>query len=251
MLVRSSLLSRHGFVHAFATRRGGVSKAPFDTLNLGQHLGDEDSAVRENRRRFAMALGVGEDALFQQRQVHGADVRILTAADRSADIAGCEGDGLVSRTAGQAVAARTADCVPVLIAHRASGQVAAVHAGWRGAVAGVVVAAIEAMGFDPAELLVAIGPHIRVAAFEIGEEVAEQMREAAAGAPVVDDSWAKPHGKLAALVEAQLQASGVPRSAIDDVGGCTHDEPERFFSHRRDQGRTGRHLSAIVARVPA
>ncbi len=250
MLLRSSLLTRHGFVHGFATRTGGVSKPPFDTLNLGQHLGDEESDVRENRRRFAKRLGLSEDVLFEQRQVHGSDVRILTNADRPRDIAGCEGDGLISRTPGQAVAARTADCVPVLIAHRASGNVAAVHAGWRGAVAGVVPAAIEVMGFDPAELLVAIGPHIRAAAFEIGEEVAERMRNASAGAPVVDDSRAKPHGRLAVLVTAQLRAAGVPRAAIDDVGGCTYDEPERFFSHRRDRGRTGRHLSAIVSPVP-
>lgn len=250
MLLCSSLLAGNGFVHGFATRNGGVSKPPFATLNLGLELGDDESAVRENRRRFSSELGLAGDTLFEQRQVHGKLVREVTAHDRPGDIANCEGDGLISRAPGLAVAARTADCVPVLIAHPGSGAVAAVHAGWRGAVAGVVPEAIERLGLRPAELLVAIGPHIRAAAFEIGDEVAVQMRAAARGPSVVDDSSEKPHGRLAALVESQLLACGVPSPAIDDVGGCTHDEPEQFFSHRRDRGKTGRHLSAIVARSP-
>src|SRR5690606_2327483 len=99
------------------------------------------------------------------------------------------------------------------------------------------------------EWLAAIGPHIRVPAFEIGDEVAAAMEEAApAGATVVSRAYARPHGDLAALVAAQLRGLGLPAESIDDVGGCTHDEPTLYFSHRRDAGRTGRHLSGIVAR---
>ena len=248
-MIRSTLLRRHGFRHAFSTREGGVSAPPYDALNLGSHLGDVDDSVRENRARFAKTLGVSLDRLFEQRQVHGYFVREIGTTDDVRAIADAEGDVLVARVAGLAIAARTADCVPVLIAHPPTGHVAAVHAGWRGAVAGVVPIAIESLVHDPAELIAAVGPHIRVGAFEIGEEVAREMERAASGRPVVDRSCAKPRGDLAKLVELQLLDAGLPQTAIDDVGGCTHSDAAHFFSHRRDRGKTGRHLSAIVART--
>ncbi|MBW1904193.1 MAG: peptidoglycan editing factor PgeF [Deltaproteobacteria bacterium] len=227
-----------------------MSAAPYDTLNLGFHLGDDDDAVRENRTRFAKSLGLGGDQFFEQRQVHGTQVREISESDVVETIADMEGDALITRADGCAVAARTADCVPVLIAHPSSGDVGAVHAGWRGAVAGIVSQAIQTLACDPADLLIAIGPHIRVEAFEIGEEVAREMEHAAKGRPVVQRGAAKPHGDLAALIRLQLRDAGVPSDAIDDVGGCTHSDAAHFFSHRRERGKTGRHLSAIVARAP-
>ena len=196
-------------------------------------------------------LEVAGDRLFEQRQVHGTTVREISAGDRASASADVEGDGLVTRVAGYGVAARAADCVPVLIAHPPSGHVAAVHAGWRGAVAGIVPVAIEALAHDPSELIVAIGPHIRVAAFEIGEEVAAEMDRATGGSVVVDRTLAKPHGDLAALIHHQLRSAGVLHDAIDDVGGCTYSDAAHFFSHRRDRGETGRHLSVIIAPEPA
>ena len=246
----STLLDRHGFVHAFSTRSGGVSVAPYDTLNLGLHLGDDDRAVGENRARFVASLRVGENRLFAQRQVHGTHVREISASDVVETISDMEGDALIARTEGFAVAARTADCVPVLIGHPSSGEVGAVHAGWRGAVAGIVARTIQALSHEPAELVVAIGPHIRVGAFEIGEEVAREMERAASGGAVVVRGGPKPHGDLGALVRLQLLEAGVRDDAIDDVGGCTHADAAHFFSHRREHGKTGRHLSAIVAGVP-
>jgi len=248
--LHSTLLDRHGFVHAFATRSGGVSLAPYDTLNLGFHLGDDDDAIRENRTRFVKSLGVSGDRLFEQRQVHGTEVREISASDAAETMADMEGDALITRTEGFAVAARTADCVPVLIGHPSSGDVGAVHAGWRGAVAGIVSRAIQTLAHDAADLVVAIGPHIRVEAFEIGEEVAREMERAAKGRAVVQRVGAMPHGDLAALIRLQLRDAGVPDDAIDDVGGCTHADAAHFFSHRRERGKTGRHLSAIVAGVP-
>jgi YfiH family protein len=224
--------------------------APYDTLNLGFHLGDDDEAVRENRMRLAKALELPMERLFELRQVHGAHVHEVSESDRAESIADAQGDALIARLEGMGVAARTADCAPVLIAHPPSGQVAAVHVGWRGAVAGVVTQAIRALAHDPAELVVAIGPHIRVGAFEIGEEVARAMVRAANGRGVVERKGGKPHGDLAALIGLQILGCGIPRDAVDDVGGCTHTEAARFFSHRRDRGRTGRHLSVIVARGP-
>ncbi len=247
--LHSTLLDRYGFRHAFATRSGGVSVAPYDTLNLGFHLGDDDDAVLENRARFAKSLGLCGDRLFEQRQVHGAQVREVAVSDLVETIAELEGDALIARVEGTGVAARTADCVPVLIAHPPSGHVSAVHAGWRGAVAGSVRRAIQALSHDPGELVVAIGPHIRVGAFEIGEEVARDMERAANGRTVVQHDGATPHGDLASLIRLQLRDSGVPNEAIDDVGGCTYSDAAHFFSHRRERGKTGRHLSAIVAGV--
>ncbi|MGB8331693.1 MAG: peptidoglycan editing factor PgeF [Polyangiales bacterium] len=244
----STLLERLGFRHGFATRAGGVSIAPYDTLNLGLHLGDDEEAVRENRTRFAKSLGIGPDRLFEQRQVHGTRVREVSRFDIATVTADLEGDALIARNAGLAVAARTADCVPVLIAHPRSGDVGAIHAGWRGAVAGIVPRAIEALCHDPAELVVAIGPHIRVEAFEIGEDVAREMERASGGRAVVERSGSRPHGDLGALIRFQLRDLGIPSEAIDDVGGCTHADAAHFFSHRRGRGKTGRHLSAIVAR---
>ncbi len=243
----SSLLERHGFRHVFATRTGGVSKPPYDTLNLGFHLGDDDEAVTENRLRFARSLGVEVDRLFEQRQVHGTAVREVTAMNEAAAIADAEGDALIARGEGLAVAARTADCVPVLVADLHTGAVAAIHAGWRGTVAGIVPKTIQALADDASVLVAAIGPHIRVAAFEIGEEVASEMARAAGARPVVDRAHEKPHGDLSKLVRFQLLDAGLDADAIDDVGGCTYTDAAHFFSHRRERGQTGRHLSAIVA----
>lgn len=246
-VLRSSLLDRHGFAHGFSTRLGGVSAAPYDSLNLGFRLGDDEAAVRENRARFAKSLGLDGDRLFEQRQVHGTRARDV--ADLSDAISDEEGDALAARVEGFGVAARTGDCVPVLIAHPPSGHVAAAHAGWRGAVTGVVLSAIDALSHDPAELIVAIGPHIRVGAFEIDEDVARAMEAAAKGRAVVQRDRAKPHGDLAALIRFQLRDAGVPDDAVEDVGGCTVSDAAQFFSHRREHGNTGRHLSAIVARA--
>ena len=231
-------------------RAGGVSAPPFDTLNLGFHLGDDPGRVAENRSRFAASLGVSLERLYEQRQVHGHFVREVSGADAATEVVDAEGDALVARDAGFAVAARTADCVPILLAYPPTGHVAAVHAGWRGAVAGIVPRAVSALSADPSRVIAAIGPHIRVAAFEIGEEVAAEMERAAGGRPVVERDRSKPHGDLAKLVSLQLLDAGVPEAAIDDVGGCTYSEAAYFFSHRRDRGKTGRHLSAIVAKSP-
>jgi YfiH family protein len=249
--LHSTLLERHGFRHAFATRHGGVSAAPYDTLNLGYHLGDEDAAVDQNRRRFVEYLGVSLDALFEQRQVHGVQVRAVSAMDDPSSVADAEGDALLARDPDIAVAARTADCVPLLVAHPPTGDVAAIHAGWRGAVAGVVPNALRALGHSPSELLVAIGPHIRVAAFEIGDEVAAELQRVGGESSVQRRQGEKPHGNLSALIHTQLARIGVPASSIDDVGGCTHADAANFFSHRRERGTTGRHLSAIVANRPS
>jgi hypothetical protein len=145
---------------------------------------------------------------------------------------------------------RSADCVPVLIADRRSGAVAAVHAGWRGVEQNVVGATLErlrALLGRPGELVAAVGPHIELEAFEVSAEIAERLRHASSVRDVVDASRAKPHVDLRRIVRAQLTDAGLPDAAVDDVPGCTFADAARFFSFRRDGQRSGRHLSAIVA----
>ncbi|MCA9606969.1 MAG: peptidoglycan editing factor PgeF [Myxococcales bacterium] len=242
MRIRSALLDAHGFVHGFSTREGGVSEGPFGSLNLARTVGDDPAHVAENARRFAKALG--GPRLFEVSQVHGRVVVEVGAAPVEA-VRPVEADGLVAAQPGDAVAVRTADCVPILLGNVETGAVAAVHAGWRGVEARIVAVAVARLG-APSALVAAIGPHIRLDAFEVSEEVAERITAVAHGTVVVEARDPRPHVDLAAAVRAQLAHAGVER--VDDVGGCTHAEPARFFSHRRDAGRTGRHLSAIVAR---
>jgi YfiH family protein len=266
-MIRSRRLSDAGFVHGFSTREGGVSAPPFDTMNLARNVGDDPAAVEENHARFARAVGYDVSRLAEASQVHGVrslDVDVFIEGDAldRARVRGERADALVTSVASIAVAVRTADCVPLLVADTASGAVAAIHAGWRGAVDGVVPRAIEALvsrGARPEALVAAIGPHIRVASFEVGEEVVDAMtlamprtrsaRATEVAGPLVDRSrGAKPHASLATLVLAQLLEAGVAEARIEDVGGDTCAERERFHSHRRDGARSGRQLSAIVAR---
>lgn len=254
-LLRSELLSAHGFVHGFSLRTGGTSAAPFDSLNLGRGLGDDPSAVEENHRRFAEALPVGRDRLFEISQVHGRGVRLVGPDDSVPGVREEQGDALATATPGLAVGVRIADCVPILVADPRTGAVAAIHAGWRGTVVRVIEAAIEVLveraDVRPGDLVAAVFPHIRLAAFEVGDEVASEIAAAAGTSEVIDRSYPKPHADLGRVVRTQLVGLGLDASRIDDVAGCTFTDPRRFFSFRRDGRNSGRHLAAIVGRAPS
>ncbi|MBX3250584.1 MAG: laccase domain-containing protein [Myxococcales bacterium] len=245
-LLQSARLSRHGFAHGFSTRGGGVSAAPFDAANLARNVGDAPEAVVENHRRLAAA--VGYERLFELSQVHGAHVRVVGAGESPEALRGEEGDALVLRAhaAGDAVGVRVADCIPLLLADPISGDVAAVHAGWRGVEARIAEAALVALGAPPERVVAAIGPHIRLGQFEVGPEVADALEAVAHGAACVDRAGPRPHVDLASILVAQLRALGVRE--IDDVGGCTYAERARFFSFRRDGAVSGRQMGVIAAR---
>jgi YfiH family protein len=247
IVVRSALLDRHGFAHGFSTRVGGVSEGPFASLNLARNVGDDLAAVEENYARVAKAIGYDVSRLREATQVHGAEIVFAETSVDAETARAWKADALVCREAGTAVGVRTADCVPILVADPATGAVAAIHAGWRGVVAHVVTRAIAALGGDPSALVAAIGPHIRLASFEVSEDVAVQIA-AASTADVVDFRVPRPHVDLARAVRAQLLAIGLEAANVDDVGGDTFAEAARFHSHRRDGERSGRQLSAIVAR---
>lgn len=248
-VLRSKLLSDAGFAHGFSLRTGGVSKAPFDSGNLGRGLGD-DAAVETNHRSLGKAIGY--ERVFELSQVHGRRVRPVSGTEDPVAVRQEEGDGLLTFEAGLALGVRTADCVPVLIADARLGAVAAVHAGWRGVESGIVGVAIEGLldgGSRPEDLRVALGPHLRVENFEVGEDVAERLRQAVPAGANADPIWPRhprPHVSVASILSAQLQGYGV--EAIDDLGLCTHGDPARFFSYRRDGQESGRHLGVIVSR---
>lgn len=235
------------FVHGFSTRGGGVSPPPFDTLNLGRRWGDADENVAENRRRLRAAVGL---PLTFARQVHGAAVRRVHAGETPAVVAAAEADALYTTDAGLAVGVYVADCVPLLLADPRTAACGAVHAGWRGTVAGVTaeaVAAIVRAGARPDELRAALGPCIRACCFEVGPEVAAAFASAFPGAPVVQERpGAKPHVDLPLANVLLLQRAGLRAQSIDDAGACTMCDPDgRFYSYRRWGTATGQQVGFI------
>jgi YfiH family protein len=249
-LLRSAAIPA-AFRHGFTTRAGGVSVAPYDSLNLGGKWGDVPERVAENRRRLARAAGA---PLFVATQVHGAAIARVRPGDAPADLAGVKADGLCSDRPDVALGIFVADCIPALVADPRTGAFAAVHAGWRGTVAGVLPAAVRALqehfGARPADLRVALGPAIGACCFEVGPEViaafeAELPGARAAGVVVEGGDGGKPSIDLKRANRVLLERAGVAPEAIDAGDECTSSDRGRFYSYRRDRGETGQHLGFI------
>lgn len=245
-------------------REGGVSTAPYDELNVGLHVGDDPLAVMENRSRIARAVGVDLASFVVPQQVHGGEVRKVTAADggrgalRSED-AIPEADALITREAGIVLAVMLADCVPVIVFDPRTPAIGVAHAGWAGTVQHVARNTVQAMrrefGSDPGTLLAAIGPSIGPHSYEVGDDVAERVQAQYPDSDVVcpggmgnSYEMGSPHGTGKFLLDlwganvADLLAAGLPRKSIEVAGLDTFQMPERFFSHRRRQP-TGRFLA--------
>ncbi|WP_459206737.1 peptidoglycan editing factor PgeF [Pseudomonas sp. MLB6B] len=206
------------------TRAGGVSLPPYDTFNLGDHVGDAPQAVAENRQRLSSTLQVRPAWL---KQVHGVDV---AHADPERV---CQADACWTSTPGIACAAMTADCLPVLFCDRAGSRVAAAHAGWRGLAAGVLEATLDTLAIAPDQVLVWLGPAIGPQAFEVGLEVREAFTRQHPEAHTAFVPGAQPGKLLAdiyALARIRLAARGV--TAVYGGGLCTVSDP-RFYSYRR------------------
>lgn len=246
----SPLLERFGFRHAFFTRLGGVSLAPFDSLNFSITVGDRVHHVRENLARAASCLGVAEDNVYFLSQVHGTKSFVVDSTHDAVSVRTLQGDVVVSRDPHAACAVRVADCVPILMADAASGVTAAVHSGWRGAVQRVAASAMSALSTivrGTPHWVCAIGPHIEACCFEVGDDVASDLLSVSPDPDIiVRSAGARPRANLRRLIRAQLRSLGIAEECIDDVPGCTMCDPTRFFSHRRDGARSGRHLCAIV-----
>ncbi len=228
-------------VGALATTRiGGASVAPWDSLNLGDHVGDDGTAVAANRRQLASLIG--EDIRCQWlTQVHGTGVVVAGKADQNS-----EADAAVSSASGHACLVMTADCLPVLFCDRAGTRVGAAHAGWRGLAGGVLEATVQALDCPPEQLMCWLGPAIGPDAFEVGDEVREQFCTADKRAAAAFRPRAEQPGKwladLPLLARQRLQKLGV--TAIYGGKYCTFSDSERFFSYRRD-GVTGRMASLV------
>jgi YfiH family protein len=229
---------------AFTLRAGGVSAPPYESLNLGLHVGDLPAAVAENRRRVRAALALPAEPAWLE-QVHGTAVARLddATAGRAPDSAALRADAAMTRSAGLVCAIQVADCMPVLFAARDGSCIAAAHVGWRGLAAGVLEATVAAMDFPGTQLLAWLGPAIGQANFEVGEEVRAAFTVHDAGAQVafVRNARERWQCDLYALARRRLAALGV---AAGGGGWCTFADRQRFFSFRRD-GRCGR-MAALI-----
>jgi YfiH family protein len=222
------------------TRAGGVSAPPFDTFNLGDHVGDDPAAVSANRKRLATVIGLSDDRVVWMNQVHGDHVATV---DEPVDVAVDETDALVTTTPRLALAVVTADCVPVLMADARAGVVAAVHAGRVGAQKGVVARAVEAMLAAAAhadDISALLGPAVSGRNYEVPAEIAAEVEAALPGSRTTT-ARGTPGLDLRAGIARQLVTLGV--TAIDIDPRCTVED-RSLFSHRRD-APTGR-LASLV-----
>ncbi len=225
------------------TRNGGLSEAGFSSLNLGLYSGDDQEKVRANRQLLQQGLNLATSPLWL-KQVHGVEV-----ADAGTDHQEVEADASASRGSGAACAVLTADCLPVLFCNLDGTVVAAAHAGWKGLVAGVLESTIKSMGVSPETVMAWLGPAISQRNFEIGPEVRDQFLADDTGCseafiPGHGDRW---FADLYSLARRRLNRLGVNRIYGGDF--CTYDQPELFYSYRRDGKASGRMASLIWLEV--
>lgn len=238
--------------HGFSTRHGGASAPEARSLNLSYASCDSPERVNENRRRFLSALRLHDSKLATLHQVHSDRVCIIK--DFSGQWNQSEGDALATQVEGVALAVQIADCLPILIADPVTSAVAAVHAGWKGALSRILFKTIRQMqrvfGSDPTQLVAAIGPGIRVCCFEVGSDVAELFDAEYPGCGLVEPVVARPDKYLIDLGKAldnQLRDAGIKRENSHDMGACTRCNTNEFFSYRAEGPRSGR-MMALIAR---
>jgi YfiH family protein len=239
-------------VHGFFGRQGGVSEGLYASLNCGYGSSDDAGCVRENRARVASRLGAAEDRLITVYQIHSADVVTVEAPWPRGDAP--KADAIVTKVKGIALGVLAADCAPVLFADATAGVIGSAHAGWKGALGGVVeatVGAMEALGAERSRIRAAIGPCIGQASYEVGPEFLGRFVDAA----TLNGAYFHPSARaghclfdLPGYVAARLRAAGVADVARLNV--CTYEHAEHYFSFRRTTHRGeadyGRNLSAIM-----
>jgi purine-nucleoside/S-methyl-5'-thioadenosine phosphorylase / adenosine deaminase len=229
-------------VRLISTFRGaagtGVSSAPYASLNLGDHVGDDNAAVAENRRRLQAAAGLPSEPAWLN-QVHGANVADLDSSEPSGPA-----DAAMASRSSSVCAILTADCLPIAFATESGDRIAAAHGGWRGLAAGVIPSTVRRMGVAPERLLVWLGPAISAKHFEVGAEVREAFlkHQPFAGEAFEPNARGRFMADLAMLARLELKALGVNRIYGGDE--CTYARADRYFSYRRD-GVTGRQATLI------
>jgi purine-nucleoside/S-methyl-5'-thioadenosine phosphorylase / adenosine deaminase len=251
-LSASSLSAVDGVSHGFFTRQGGVSSGIYASLNCGPGSRDDGANVTENRARAAELLGAEAGRLITVFQKHGADAVVADRPWKDGKMP--EADAIVTAKPGLAIAILTADCAPVLLCDGEVRVIGAAHAGWRGALSGIIEATVKAMtklGAEPERITAVIGPTISQKAYEVGADFVEQFlaKEPESSAFFITDEFSgEPHFDLPGYVGERLARAGV--GAIADLGLCTYCEETRLFSYRRSQHHGeddyGRQISAIL-----
>lgn len=257
--VRIPFFEGLSILHAFSTRKGGVSGPPYHTLNLGLSVGDDPAAVQINRRRFFGALGLDLSQVVRVRQVHGNDVlvvdqtlagrekfpRLLLDGDYSYD-------AMVTNIPGLGLTIGTADCHPIFIVDRHRGALGAVHAGWRSSVKHIVGQTLKQMrdvyGTNASDCFAGVGPGIRGCCYEVDEPVITQLKRAVKGwqgcvEPAGEGRWML---DLATLNIMLLHEVGLKRDHIFDTGFCTACRTDLFYSYRAEKPTTGRMMSLVA-----
>jgi YfiH family protein len=250
--IEASCLALTGIRHAFFTRDGGVSAGLYASLNGGTGSRDDIGNVAENRARMASAVGVAPERFLTAYQIHSPNV-VVAEAPWTAETRP-RADAIVTRMRALAVGVTTADCGPILLADPQARVIGAAHAGWRGALTGVIEATVEAMerlGAARAHIRAAIGPMIRQASYEVGPDlIARFAAEDRASSRFFSLASREGHAllDLGGYVAERLKRAGV--GEVEDLGVCTYADPSRFFSYRRTTHRAeadyGRHVNAIA-----
>ena len=243
------LTGQPGLRHGFFGRRGGQSTGDYASLNVSENVGDKPAHVASNRAAILDALDLPHATLAQLTQVHSN--RVITLDDPHQAASRPEADAIVTATPGVLLGIQTADCAPILLADPQAAVIAAAHAGWRGALSGVignVVAAMVRLGAHPSRIVAAIGPTISLESYEVGPdfvaELLKQHRDAANR--VSTPAGGREHFDLPGFVFDQLIEAGVGK--VNDLARCTYGNPKHYFSHRRathENKKAGRQVAMI------
>lgn len=252
------LFQKYPLIAAVSTRKGGVSEAPFDSLNMGLHVGDLPAAVEENRNRFFHALGSDASRLICANQVHGTHIEVVGKNDcgrgaTSMDTAISETDGLITAEKQVPIIMNFADCTPLLFYDPVKEVIGLSHGGWRGTAGNIAGKTIDKMvntfGSQRKDILCAIGPAIGKECFEVGGEVIEEFSKLFSEKEMQDLSSAKDNGKylfdLHGANRLLMERAEIPKDHIEDCGICTYCRDDLFYSYRKSGGKTGRHMAVL------
>ena len=237
-----------GLLHGFMGRRGGKSIGPYAGLNVSYRVGDDNKVVSQNVCDMKLEVGIHDGRIITMKQVHGD--QIVEVKDTNIKEAG-EADGMLTEKPNAFLGVLTADCVPILFLAPKRKVVAAVHAGWRGTLAGITAKAVkhfeEQYGIDAKSLEAALGPAIGGCCYEVGDDVVQPIttRWGELAEASIEHRDGKPHLDLRSLNRAILERAGVPPDQIHQVGPCTSCAKDDFFSYRRERKETGRQISFI------
>lgn len=244
-------------IHAFTTRHGGISDGPFDTLNLGMHVGDRLEAVLENRNRVCTALGFKIEDMVCGQQVHGDGVHVVTGTDRGRGVydeeqAIPDADALITDRPGLLLSSYYADCVPIMVLDPVKRAIGLIHAGWKGTVLKIAAKALKTMektyGTNPADCLAVVAPSIGPCCYEVDSPVIDAAKRGGFDVRLYARSTAPDRWKLdlPRMNRDVLTASGLNPGAVVVAGLCTSCHPELFFSYRGQSGRCGRMASLMA-----